>query len=97
MTTETIEKTEETMSKKESIKERVITPSSTPLKSYPDLICPKCEEGDVLIQADNPDVVLCQNCENEEIDLELITNIVEGWMEYLRDREAYLSQVEKEI
>lgn len=63
------------------------------LKRYK-LICPKCDEGEVLLPAGEPEKPWCAECE-EDIDIGDIAEFVAGWSEYLKDREALLSR-EKE-
>jgi len=53
------------------------------------LICPECQEEDIVLPAGAPDKPKCDSC-GEEVDLEKVLQIVRGWQEYLTDREKFL-------
>jgi len=72
-----------------------IEPSETPLKAY-ELPRPNCDDGgEVFLPADNPDTPWCRGCD-EEIDLEALASYISSWLQYLKDRTAYLEQKEKD-
>ena len=78
------------MQTEQVISNAVIAASITPLKRY-SLRCPLCNEEEIYLPAGDPDVPFCKNCE-EEIDVDSLIDLISGWMEYLKDRQALLKQ-----
>jgi len=69
---------------------RMITPSQTPLRAYY-LTCPACGVDAVVnLPAHMPETPHCNDCD-EDIDLVVVEKATLGWLEYLRDRAAYLA------
>jgi transcription elongation factor Elf1 len=61
------------------------------MKIY-NLICPKCDiESMVFADLSNPENVFCKEC-GEDLNLEEIRTLVNGWKEYLED----VDQIKKE-
>lgn len=60
------------------------------------LTCPHCKEtGDVMANTQDPDVLHCLAC-NEDINLDDMREIVDPWMEYIKDHDAMVNTEEQE-
>ena len=62
------------------------------LKKY-NLTCPTCNEKSVAILAGDPSTVICTDC-GDPVDIDGVHDFVNGWIEYLKDREQYLNSKE---
>lgn len=58
------------------------------LKRYK-LICPVCNEENIMLPANEPESPFCSEC-NEEVNMDDLESMINAWIEYLQDRKDLL-------
>ena len=61
------------------------------LRAY-NLHCPLCNESMIHLPAQDPENPYCNEC-CEDVDIEDMTQRIEGWNEYLKDRKEYMEAI----